>query len=101
MHRGKLLMQGPLSQLRETATPKLRVESDDPARARDVLAGMGMSALAVEGQQVTGTLDGLRPEDCCRHLVEAGVGVRMLVPEQLSLEDAFVALTGEGFNVAG
>jgi ABC-2 type transport system ATP-binding protein len=101
MHRGKLLMQGPLSQLRETATPKLRVESDDPARARDVLAGMGMSGLAVEGQQVTGTLDGLRPEDCCRHLVEAGVGVRMLVPEQLSLEDAFVALTGEGFNVAG
>jgi hypothetical protein len=27
--------------------------------------------------------------------------VRMLLREQVSLEDAFVALTGEGFNVAG
>jgi hypothetical protein len=25
----------------------------------------------------------------------------MLLREQISLEDAFVALTGEGFNVAG
>jgi len=50
---------------------------------------------------VVGTLDGLLPEDCCRALVEAGVGVRMLVKEQVSLEDAFVAMTGEGFDVAG
>jgi ABC-type multidrug transport system ATPase subunit len=101
MHRGKLLMQGPLSQLREGTAPKLRVEADDPAVARDVLARMGMPDLVVEGQQVVGTLGTLRPEDCCRRLVEAGVGVRMLVPEQESLEDAFVALTGEGFDVAG
>jgi ABC-type multidrug transport system ATPase subunit len=101
MHRGQLLMQGTLDQLRAGATPKLRVEADDPVRAAEVLRRMGMGDLICEGQEVVGSIDGLRPEDCCRSLVEAGIGVRMLVREQASLEDAFVALTGEGFNVAG
>ena len=101
MHRGKLLAQGTLAELRTTATPRLRVEVDDPARAGDVLERLGMSRLERSGIQLTGSLDGVRPEDCCRALVEAGVGVSLLVPERLSLEDAFVALTGEGFDVAG
>jgi ABC-type multidrug transport system ATPase subunit len=101
MHRGKLLMQGTLADLRASAAPKLRVEADDPARAAEVLARMGMADVSVQGPQLVGTLDGLLPEDCNRSLVEAGIGVRMLLREQLSLEDAFVALTGEGFNVAG
>ncbi|HTW07688.1 MAG TPA: AAA family ATPase, partial [Acidimicrobiales bacterium] len=101
MHRGQLLMQGPLSQLTGSRAPRLRVEVDDPARASQVLESLGMSGLQVEGTQVVGALDGARPEDCCRALVEAGLGVRLLLPEQQSLEDAFVALTGEGFDVAG
>jgi ABC-2 type transport system ATP-binding protein len=101
MHRGKLLMQGMLEDLRASAVPKLRVETDDPARSAQLLAGLGMADVAREGSQLVGSLNGLRLEECCRHLVEAGIGVRMLVKEQRSLEDAFVALTGEGFNVAG
>jgi ABC-2 type transport system ATP-binding protein len=101
MHRGKLLMQGTLDDLRANANPKLRVEADDPARAAEVLSRMGFADLDRQGAQVVGTLDGVLPEDCCRALVEAGVGVRMLVKEQVSLEDAFVAMTGEGFDVAG
>jgi ABC-2 type transport system ATP-binding protein len=101
MNRGKLLMQGTLDELRATAAPKLKVESDDPARAAEVLSGLGMADVAREGAVVTGSLGALRPEHCNRRLVEAGVGVSMLVSQQLSLEDAFVALTGEGFNVAG
>ena len=34
-------------------------------------------------------------------LVRAGVRVRGFAAERASLEDAFVALTGEGFDVAG
>ena len=101
MHRGKLLMQGTLDDLRVSAVPKLRVEADDPARAAEILARMGMADVAIQGLQLVGTLNGLRPEDCNRSLVESGIGVSMLLREQLSLEDAFVALTGEGFNVAG
>lgn len=100
MNRGKLLMQGTLAALRAGASVKLRVEVDDPARAAEVLVRLGLSGLAREGEQLVGALGELRPEDCCRELVEAGIGVRMLVPEQVSLEDAFVALTGEGFDVA-
>jgi len=101
MHRGKLLMQGTLDDLRANANPKLRVETDDPARAAAVLTRMGIADLERQDAQVVGTLDGVLPEDCCRALVEAGIGVRMLVKEQVSLEDAFVAITGEGFDVAG
>ena len=101
MHRGKLLMQGTLDDLRANANPKLRVEADDPVRAAEVLSRMGVADLDRQGAQVVGTLDGVLPEDCCRALVEAGVAVRMLLKEQVSLEDAFVAMTGEGFDVAG
>jgi ABC-2 type transport system ATP-binding protein len=101
MHRGRLLMQGTLAELRASASPKLRVEVDDPARACEVLERMGMADVSVQAGQVVGTLDSLLPEECNRRLVEAGLDVRLLLREQQSLEDAFVALTGEGFDVAG
>lgn len=101
MHRGKLLMQGTLAELKGVAEPTLRVETDSPERAVEVLAGLGMQEVGRYGAEVRGRLGPLRPEDCCRALVEGGVGVRMLLKEQASLEEAFVALTGEGFNVAG
>ena len=62
---------------------------------------MGVGDVVRRGAEVVGTLGELHPEDCCRRLVEAGVGVRALLTEKASLEDAFVALTGEGFDVAG
>jgi ABC-type multidrug transport system ATPase subunit len=101
MHRGRLLMQGTPAELRGGTSPRLRVEVDDPKRACEILSRMGMRDLSQQGAQVVGPLDGLLPEDCNRELVAAGVGVRMLQREQQSLEDAFVALTGEGFDVAG
>jgi ABC-2 type transport system ATP-binding protein len=101
MHRGKLLMQGTLDDLRASAVPRLRVETDDPAKTAAVLSTLGLGGVVVQGAEVVGTLGELSPEQCCRCLVEAGVGVRMLLRERASLEDAFVALTGEGFDVAG
>jgi ABC-2 type transport system ATP-binding protein len=101
MHRGKLLSQGTLSDLLAAASPRLRLEVDDTARAGEVLARLGLTEIARDGDQLMANLGPLRPEDCNRALVGAGVGVRLLVPEQRSLEDAFVALTGEGFDVAG
>jgi ABC-2 type transport system ATP-binding protein len=40
------------------------------------------------------------PEEIVARLVEAGVRVRGFSVERGSLEDRFVALTGEGFDVA-
>ena len=41
-----------------------------------------------------------RPEDIVAELVAAGVRVRGFAVERESLEERFVALTGEGFDVA-
>jgi ABC-2 type transport system ATP-binding protein len=43
--------------------------------------------------------DGVAPEEVVAALVAAGVRVRGFATEQLSLEERFVALTGEGFDV--
>lgn len=101
MNRGKLLMQGTLGDLKSVSEPRLRVETDAPERAAEVMAAMGMKDVGRYGTEVRGLLGPLQPEECCRALVQAGVGVRMLLKEQASLEEAFVALTGEGFDVAG
>lgn len=100
MHKGKLLAQGTLQDFLASASPKLRVGCDDPERASQVLRG---AALQVEGRgdDLLVSLDGIGPEEICSRLVGAGVGVRLLVPEHRSLEDVFVGLTGEGFDVAG
>ena len=101
MSLGKLLAQGPIAELEAAAgTTRLRVETDDAALAAEVLTRMGLAELAVQGTTVLARLDGHRPEDCNRELVMAGVGVRSLAALRPTLEDTFVALTGEGFDVA-
>lgn len=101
MHRGRLVAQSSLAQLRTTAAPRARVETDRPAEAARVLAGLGLSQVVVGAGIATGVLDGLPPEKVVATLVHDGVPVRgfaVLAPE---LEDVFVALTGEGFDVSG
>jgi ABC-2 type transport system ATP-binding protein len=99
MSLGRLLAQGTLAELQGTGAARLRVEADDVARAAAVLKRLGLADLRVEGDVVSATLDGRRPEELNRELVTAGVGVRSLTTMRPSLEDAFVAITGEGFDV--
>jgi ABC-2 type transport system ATP-binding protein len=100
MSLGKLLAQGTIAELQAAGGTKLRVDADDTARAAQVLEGLGLTELTVEGTTVLARLDGHRPEDCNRELVLAGIGVRSLTAIRPTLEDTFVALTGEGFDVA-
>ncbi|MBV8160598.1 MAG: ABC transporter ATP-binding protein [Acidimicrobiia bacterium] len=99
MSLGKLLAQGPIAELGAGAT-RLRVETDEAALAAEVLERLGLADLTVEGTTVVAALNGHKPEDCNRALVMAGVGVRSLTSIRPTLEDTFVALTGEGFDVA-
>jgi len=99
MSLGKLLAQGPIEELQAAGGTKLRVETDDTALAAEVLARLGLADLTVEGATVLARLDGHRPEDCNRELVMAGVGVRSLAAIHPTLEDTFLTLTGEGFDV--
>lgn len=101
MRAGRLVAQGPLEELRRAARSRLVLRTPDAADAIRVLAASGVTAV-VAADVVTGDVpDGLPVEDLVRALVDAGVRVRGVAQEGDSLEDRFVALTGEGFDVAG
>ncbi|MFJ4987728.1 ABC transporter ATP-binding protein [Streptomyces sp. NPDC088732] len=104
MSRGRLLTQGPVEAL--SSGGRLAVSTPDPADAVRVLKEQGVTGLAADGERVTGDLPAdpaVLPDlaDLNAALVGAGVRVRGFGVERASLEDAFVALTGEGFDVAG
>ena len=68
------------------------------------LARLGYADVGVQdpdGGVLSALAGDLEPDVACAALVADGVRVRGLRLERPSLEDAFVALTGEGFDVAG
>jgi ABC-2 type transport system ATP-binding protein len=101
MRTGRLVAQGSLDELRAAGGPRVRVTTPDAGLAADVLARLGI------GPEVTddGTLDGVLPdpapvpEDVVSALVAEGVRVRGFAVHASTLEERFVALTGEGFDV--
>jgi len=104
MRLGKLVFQGELAALRRTAAPRVAVRTGDTASAAEVLTKLGLAdpVLVNTGlaeDLVTAELGDVAPEKITAELVHAGVGVRGLTVEAPSLEDLFVGLTGEGFDV--
>ncbi|MCU1517012.1 MAG: multidrug transporter ATP-binding protein [Pseudarthrobacter sp.] len=111
MSTGRLVAQGPLAELREAGEGRIRLLTPDAGAALGVLVRLGMTPVAggpepgsePGGELVTAAApgtDNVAPEDIVARLVEAGVRVRGFAVERESLEDRFVALTGEGFDVA-
>jgi ABC-type multidrug transport system ATPase subunit len=98
MRAGRLVFQGPLAQLRGQAA-RLLIRTSEPDRAAEVLTGLGLVGVAQDGPEVTAELGEMLPEVINERLVLAGVPVAGLETPQRSLEDEFVELTGEGFDV--
>ncbi|MFI6697095.1 ATP-binding cassette domain-containing protein [Streptomyces sp. NPDC050433] len=107
MARGRLLTQGTVAELAAGTRGRLAVTTSDPGDAARVLKELGVTDVTVAGDRVTGELpvsdegEPADPAELNAALVRAGVRVRAFGVERASLEDAFVALTGEGFDVAG
>jgi ABC-2 type transport system ATP-binding protein len=101
--RGRLITQGPVADLSAGARGRLAVTTPDPGEAARILTERGVLDVTAAGQRVTGELPAEPPDlaELNAALVAAGVRVRGFGLERASLEDAFVALTGEGFDVAG
>jgi ABC-2 type transport system ATP-binding protein len=99
MRAGKLVFQGSLAELRRTSAPRISVHTADVPVAAKVFAKMGLVDPAPEQDVITAELGDAEPERICAELVHAGVGVRGFSVESPSLEDLFVGLTGEGFDV--
>nr|WP_209068310.1 ABC transporter ATP-binding protein [Arthrobacter pigmenti] len=99
---GALVAQGSLDDLRRTGEPRARILTPDTREARAVLRGLGLKPddATPPGQAVTAPFPaGMAPDRIVRALVEADVRVNGFTLEQPGLEDLFVALTGEGFDV--
>ncbi|WP_446040350.1 ATP-binding cassette domain-containing protein [Streptomyces sp. SID1121] len=103
MAQGRLLTQGPVAELAAGTRGRLAVVTPDPAEAARVLTELGVGGVTVTEDRVSGDPPPAEVElaDLNAALVRAGVRVRSFGVERASLEDAFVALTGEGFDVAG
>ena len=101
MGAGRLLRQGSLDEVLADTAAVVRVTTPRPADAAAVLGGLAVTELTQSVDHVTGRLGALRPEDVVVALVGAGVPVRGLVVERPALEDLFVELTGETFDVTG
>jgi lantibiotic transport system ATP-binding protein len=101
MHQGRLVAQSSLAQLRASVAPRARVETAAPADAARVLRQTGLSDVEADGRAATGLLGGVAPEKVVAALVEDGVPVRGFTVVEPDLEELFVSLTGEGFDVSG
>jgi ABC-2 type transport system ATP-binding protein len=101
MSAGRLVWQGALADLRAQQEPRVRVETDQVAAAARVLADLGLTDPQPGPGAVTALLGDAVPERVVAALVAAGVGVRGFAVQRPSLEEQFVGLTGEGFDVSG
>jgi ABC-2 type transport system ATP-binding protein len=101
MSLGRLVAQGTVAGLRDLSTRSLRVRTTRPAEAAAVMQGLGLASVRVADGEVHGIPGPVPTEDVVAALVHAGVPVREAVVTAPSLEDVFVGLTGEGFDVSG
>jgi ABC-2 type transport system ATP-binding protein len=105
MSVGRLVAQGTIAELRGVGGARVRLESPDRALATAVFSRFGMTVaepgaddaelIAAFGEQEPD------PDAVVAALVEARVRVRSFTVDRPSLEQRFVDLTGEGFDVAG
>ncbi|MDN3495698.1 ABC transporter ATP-binding protein [Planococcus sp. APC 4015] len=105
MSGGRLVAQGTLDDFRRSgARARVQVRTPDLESARGVLTSLGIRTdardAASDREVVTGLLpDTASPEAIVAALVGAGVRVRGFELVGESLEQRFVELTGEGFDV--
>jgi ABC-2 type transport system ATP-binding protein len=105
---GKVVAQAPIEELRASRQKTLRIHTPDVAIAITSLADLGGVSVSGSEQPANGDeagyldlmLDSTLAETVAAHLVKHDVRLRGMNEVGGTLEDAFVALTGEGFDVA-
>ena len=100
MSGGRLVAQGTLAQLGAGGDATLVLRTPDHAEGSRVLAASGLVPVEADDGTLRAPLpDGARIDDLVVSLVAVGVRVHGVEVRRDSLEDRFVALTGEGFEV--
>jgi ABC-2 type transport system ATP-binding protein len=100
MSRGRIVRQSTVAELRSEIRPRLVVRTPDLDQAATTLTGLGVTDVKKLDEIVEGDPGELPVDKLAAALVAADVRIHGFGLERPSLEDAFVALTGEGFDVA-
>jgi ABC-2 type transport system ATP-binding protein len=101
MHVGRLVAQASSEELRDRGAAEATVETDQPAEAARVMRELGLTEVHTARTYATGLLGEVAPEKVVAACVHAGVAVTGFRVGRPTLEDVFVSLTGEGFDVSG
>ena len=101
MFEGNLVSQGSLAELQSGTTKTVRVDTDRPEDAARVLTELGLTDVVATPERVSATLGQVEVAKIVPDLVHADVPVLGFTVRSPSLEDVFVSLTGEGFDVSG
>ncbi len=101
MSRGAIVAQGSVEELSASEVLNLRLVTAQGVTALTALKSVGINGV-VDGELVTALVPNgqIKPEQIVQVLVEMGVGVQSFTLEAPTLEERFVLLTGEGFDVA-
>ncbi|MQA81132.1 MAG: ATP-binding cassette domain-containing protein [Streptosporangiales bacterium] len=99
LNRGRLVLQGTVDDLRTRSGVRLAVTTPDTELAAKAMRELGLTDVVSDRSSVTADPGDVPVEEACAALVRAGVRVRELTQLRPSLEDSFVQLTGEGFDV--
>jgi len=101
MHVGRLVAQGTSTELRGHGATEATVETDRPDAAARVLTELGLSDVRTTRTFAVGVIGEVAPEKIVSACVHAGIAVTGFRVDRPTLEDLFVSLTGEGFDVSG
>jgi lantibiotic transport system ATP-binding protein len=101
MHVGRLVLQGTSADVRAGTEPEATVDTDEPEVAARIMLELGLQDVRVSNGSAVGRLGKVAPEKVVAACVHQGVPVLGFRVGSASLEDVFVALTGEGFDVSG
>ena len=101
MSQGKIVAQGSVEELSQAEILNLQLETAQTDLAVQGLMSVGISATA-DGEKIFATVPAgqIEPERIVAVLVELGVGIKAFSLAAPTLEERFVGLTGEGFDVA-
>ncbi len=101
MSGGKLLRQGTLAEVLADGAAVIRVITPDQQPALEAMAALGLADASpdLERGYIEARLGDVLPEAVALAVMAAGARLRGLSVERPALEDLFVSLTGEGFDV--
>jgi ABC-2 type transport system ATP-binding protein len=99
MRTGRLVFQGTLDDLRARGSTRVEVRTTEVERTAEILAKLGLADIRSDADGVSARLADQAPERICRELVYADIPVAGLGTQRPNLEELFVGLTGEGFDV--